>query len=116
MMDWKKIWEGVLTSVISVFIGTLLISAAAIVWQKANSVDQRVEDATKGASEQRQYMEEAIKILQEEFVEQKRLNNELMTAINRLTGDKEPVFNPEDVPEHNYIQQKLPEFRFPQSR
>lgn len=117
-MDWKFIWEKVITNVVSVVIGTLIISAAAIVWQKANSVDQRVEDAMKGSNEQRQYMEEAIKILQEEFVEQKRLNNELMEAINRLAKDehKTPTFKPKEIPKDDYIQQKLPDFRFPQSR
>ena len=108
MIEWKKIFNAVLVTTISTLIVTILVSAAAIVWKEATSVDDKVEKATETLQEQSDYMKKAVNLLQDEIIEIKKQNNELIQAINEVAKKDKTKLQPKKIPEPDYIQQRLP--------
>jgi hypothetical protein len=128
-MDWDKI----VSSAVSTLVGGIIVGAGVVVWNGATSVDDKIEAAQAAQQEQfdalviqREYMIEAVEVMEEEII---RLNNK----INDLSESDEilkEAFSKKDfnVPllpsgghevetptptqeyfEDDYIQQQLPQ-------
>jgi hypothetical protein len=145
-------WEKILTSALSTLVGALIVGACAIVWTGATSVDDKINAALAEQDQQfasllnqRDYMVEAVKILESELIDLNKRVNDLTEANKWLkkeieggkdfpidfpipsVGSSSPVPLPpkkgDDFPEikdteefrDEYIQQQLPSLLIPTS-
>ena len=102
-------WNDVVTKVISNLITVVFVGACAIVWEKANSVDDRVANGTAK-------IEALVEVLQEELVEVRAAlcaNREsdphdhmspIDGAPNRISEEAFMI-----IPKHDYLEQKIEE-------
>jgi hypothetical protein len=118
-------WEKIQTNVISAIIIAIVAGAGAIVWKGATTVDNKVDNATMALREttdqlqdQANYMTGIVEIVQQEVFILREQNHKLVRAINTLIKEKYPeagkeymLLEIEEMPEENYIQQKLPELK-----
>jgi hypothetical protein len=127
-MDWDKI----VSSAVSTLIGALVVGASIIVWNGATSVDDKIEAALENqedlytsAEAQRQYLSNAVEVIEKEMINLKNKVNDLTEANKALRekiekrdyniplipsgGGKVTTTEPEpEYFEDDFIQQQLP--------
>ena len=133
-ISWKKIIENTLSTVFAV----LIVSAGAIVWVEATSVDDKVDDATEVLVSQGEFMEKAIELLEGQLVLVQHTQSNFVVSVNQLIEEHKKLMNDQEklsghkihkekrewpnmleqksVPNDNYIQDNLPKMRYPASK
>ena len=111
MQNWSKIVE----NAISTTVALIVVSAGAIVWKAAMSVDQKIDDALTGVNEQGATLHTAIDIVEKEIIdlrktlEENEKNQKTFFYGPRHVEEEKVDVTPEaDHREEGFIQQQLP--------
>lgn len=116
--NWNKIVE----NAISTAVALLVVSAGAIVWRSAMSIDNKIDDALEGVNLQSEALSTAVDVIEAELIklkEQSLVVEEDMAYSyaeppNEMDEEVPLVLEPsfanegEPLPEKGYIQQQLP--------
>ena len=81
-MQWSKIVENAISTIVAL----IVVSAGAILWREAMSVDNKIDAATEGLIVQANAMSNAIAIIEDTFAD-------LQQEVSKLQNTK-PTFSP----------------------